>query len=306
MVKGNNIYFYLRQPRRQLQCYADCLDSMIMSTHPSSPEYEYLNTCRITVESIQAKAERMARDVKQRVEALKLGEKLTCAPGESYNLQLNDPRRRIYYHGELKHQPENKSVISIAKRAGRRRRKVHIFILDHVLLMTELVENENNNNDDDDDHFRHSPSFYIKARPLPLQMLAVLTQSQQQQQQQDSESSSVNVSTSSSSGSSSIAGFLSAHMCFPYYHHSSGKQKVTFIHRGRVDLDKQRYQHTFTVGSAQEIEKCLGALEDAKIQRKQCSPGVFQLSTLDDTSFRISSDNWDEIDNVNCTVPIGK
>lgn len=153
-----------------------------------------------------------------------------------------------------------------AKRAGRRRRKVHIFILDHVLLMTELVENENNNNDDDD-HFRHSPSFYIKARQLPLQMLAVLTQSQQQQ---DSESCSVNVSTSSSSGSSSIAGFLSAHMCFPYYHHSSGKQKVTFIHRGRVDLDKQRYQHTFTVGSAQEIEKCLGALEDAKIQRKQC------------------------------------
>lgn len=145
----------LSHPQRQLLLYAEHIERLQQVTSPAHPDYALLDLCAQTVSRIEHESMDAMKETVERVSVLWLHDSLVCKePGEFYDLQLTNPERRILW--------ESKLLPSASSTGTSSRRPIHIYILDHVVLITKCGIGDN------------ATLHQICGQPIPLPMLQVL------------------------------------------------------------------------------------------------------------------------------------
>lgn len=144
---------FLLNPVTRMQRYPLLLKPIIKKTDEDHPDYAYLVRCNEVVSAIAAKSDAQAAVFEQHVEILKIDDMLISRQGESHDLQLKDPHRKLYHQGDLKRRSQG---IEMTERSD-----IHAFVFDHLFLMTKI--RKTNSGDE----------YRIWKRPIPLQMLFV-------------------------------------------------------------------------------------------------------------------------------------
>ncbi|KAI8384468.1 CNH domain-containing protein [Radiomyces spectabilis] len=147
---------------------------------------------------------------------------------------------------------------------------IHGFVFDHVLLMTKPRKTSN------------GEEYRIWKRPIPLQMLFV--------QGSNDYFGSTSKSQLSSASSSHMMQSMASNVSLTLHHLGQ---------RGGV--------YNFACSSVEEKQAWIKAIEDAKaaLRKRQGENDVFELRTLDDSSFRYvgSTGSANGHGRVNCSVP---
>ncbi|KAI9266632.1 CNH domain-containing protein [Phascolomyces articulosus] len=143
---------FLLRPVMRLQRYPLLLSAIIKKTDKESEEYEILMKCKDMVADVAKLCDTLSVSVKNRVEILTLNGALTCRQGESYDLKLTDPQRKIYFRGDLK---RDNSTLEVSEKY------IHVVVLDHIVLLTKARKTS------------ESTEYKIWRRPIPIQMLFV-------------------------------------------------------------------------------------------------------------------------------------
>lgn len=138
---------YLLRPVIRVQRYSLLINAILKKTDEDDPDYENLKEAVKLVEDIAAYCDQLSESTKNRVEILKLNDSLTCRQGESYDLKLNDPNRRIYFRSKLRKLESSTQI--------------DVIVLDHIVLLTKPRQ------------VRDGTEHLIWRQPIPLQMLYV-------------------------------------------------------------------------------------------------------------------------------------
>lgn len=145
----------LSHPQRQLLLYSEHIQRLQQVTSPAHPDYAFLNLCAQIVNRIEHESMQAMKETIERVSVLWLHDSLVCTePGEFYDLQLTNPERRILW--------ESKLLPSASSTGTSSKRPIHIYILDHVVLITKCGIGDN------------ATLHEICGQPIPLPMLQVI------------------------------------------------------------------------------------------------------------------------------------
>ncbi|KAL0142361.1 CNH domain-containing protein [Mucor lusitanicus] len=267
---------FLLNPVTRMQRYPLLLDAILKKTDEDHPDHTYLSKCLDMVKKVATQSDTLAAIFKKRVEILEINDMITFKQGEFQDLQLTDPHRRLYYQGDLKRRSNG---IEVTEKSD-----IHLFIFDHMVLMTKARKSTAGSTVDE---------YRVWRRPIPLQMLHVGSASDNSLHHTSSTSSS----TTRHLLSTTTTGYLHGSSSYS----SAGYVPLTFHHlgqRGGV------YAFSCTVD---EKQKWITAIDEAKSSlKKRLGEDVYDLITLDDTSFRYvaaASSGSAKHGKVNCTVP---
>ncbi|CAO3589804.1 unnamed protein product [Absidia cylindrospora] len=263
---------FLLNPVTRMQRYKLLLSAVLKKTDEDHEDYAYLNRCIEMIGQVAAKADAQTAATEKRVEILQIDDSLTFKQGESYEVQLVDPHRKLHHRGELKRKPTN---VDVSEKSD-----IHAFVFDHVFLMTK--HRKTNTGDE----------YRVWKRPIPLQMLFV-----QGSGDYGGGSSTTRIP---SMGGTPMAGMVgvgsSANTA------AGGAIPLTLYHLGQ-----RGGVYTFFCSTLDEKQQWVKAIEDAKatLKRRQGDSYVFELRTLDDSSFRFisSATTSGGQGKVTCSVP---
>lgn len=147
----------LSHPQKQLFLYTEHIERLQHVTNPAHPDYALLEVCAQTVERIRDESTQAMKETIDRVAVLWLHDSLVCKePGEFYDLQLTSPERRILWESKLF------SSTSASSATTNNRKFIHIYILDHVVLITKCGIGDS------------ATLHQICGQPIPLPMLQVI------------------------------------------------------------------------------------------------------------------------------------
>lgn len=146
---------FLLRPVMRIARYPLLLQALIKKTDEDDPEYETLQECYNIISEVAAFCDQLAAGVKTRVEILLLNSALTCRQGESYDLKLTDPQRKIYYRGDLRRENSKLDVLEVHEKY------IHMIVFDHIVLLTKARKTSD------------GTQYKIWRRPIPLQMLHI-------------------------------------------------------------------------------------------------------------------------------------
>ncbi|KAK4519118.1 uncharacterized protein ATC70_009349 [Mucor velutinosus] len=268
---------FLLNPVTRMQRYPLLLDAILKKTDEDHPDHTYLSKCLDMVKKVATQSDALAEIFKKRVEILEINDMITFKQGEFQDLQLTGPHRRLYYQGDIKRRSNG---IEVTEKSD-----IHLFIFDHMVLMTKARKSTASSNTVDE--------YRVWRRPIPLQMLHVGGASDSSL----SHTSSASSSTTRNLLATTTTGYL--HGASSYS--SAGYVPLTFHHLGQ-----RGGVYTFSC-SVDEKQKWIAAIEEAKSSlKKRLGEDVYDLITLDDTSFRYvaaASSGSTKHGKVNCTVP---
>ncbi|ORZ21220.1 CNH domain-domain-containing protein [Absidia repens] len=249
---------FLLNPVTRMQRYKLLLSAVLKKTDQDHADYAYLNRCIEMIGQVAAKADAQTAITEKRVEILKIDGALTFKQGESYDVQLGDTQhRKLYHRGEMKRKPTN---IEVSEKSD-----IHAFVFDHLMLMTK--------------HRKTSAGdeYRIWKRPIPLQMLFIQGAgnfgSMSRVPSLGGSTADVMTAGTGGGGGMNTGGTGST---IPLTLHHLG-------HRGRI--------YTFFCSTLEEKQQWVDAIEEAKAaqKRRQGDSYLFELRTLDDSSFRFIS-----------------
>ncbi|KAG2232198.1 hypothetical protein INT48_004126 [Thamnidium elegans] len=265
---------FLLNPVTRMQRYPLLVEAILKKTDRDHPDHTYLTRCLDMVKKVASQSDTLAEVFKKRVQILEMNDRITFKQGEFQNLQLTDPHRRLYYQGDLKRRSNG---IEVTEKSD-----IRTFLFDHLLLMTKVRKSTNNA------AVAHPIEVYrVWKNPIPLQMLHVVT---------NDTVSHHSSSTARSLLSNTTTGYLHvSSLSFPY-----GLVPLTFYHLG-----KRGGVYSFSC-LLEERQKWVGAIEEAKtLMKKRSGEDVYEVITLDDTSFRTvaAASSSTKQGKVNCTVP---
>ena len=146
---------FLLRPVMRIARYPLLLQALIKQTDKDDPEYETLQECYKIITEVATFCDQLAAGVKTRVEILLLNSALTCRQGESYDLKLTDPQRKIYYRGDLRRENSKLDVLEVHEKY------IHMIVFDHIVLLTKARKTSD------------GTQYKIWRRPIPLQMLHI-------------------------------------------------------------------------------------------------------------------------------------
>lgn len=273
---------FLLNPVTRMQRYPLLLDAILKKTDEDHPDHTYLSKCLDMVKKVAMQSDSLADIFKKRVEILEINDMMTFKQGEFQDLQLTDPHRRLYYQGDIK---RRSNAIEVTEKSD-----IHLFIFDHMLLMTKARKSTASSSNTTVDEYR------VWRRPIPLQMLHVGSVSD----------SSLN---HTSSTSSSTTRNLLATTTTGYLHGSSSYSSAGYVPLTFHHLGQRGGVYTFSC-TVDEKQRWITAIDEAKSSlKKRLGEDVYDLITLDDASFRYvaaASSGSAKHGKVNCTVPFGK
>lgn len=275
---------FLLNPVTRMQRYPLLLDAILKKTDKEHPDYTYLTKCLDMVKKVATQSDTLAEIFKKRVEILEINDLITFKQGEFQDLQLTDPHRRLYYQGNIKRRSNG---IEVTEKSD-----IHLFIFDHMVLMTKARKSTASSNTVDE--------YRVWRRPIPLQMLYVGGGGSEH---------SLNHTSSTASSSSTTRSLLATTTTSYYLHSSSSYASTGYVPLTFHHLGQRGGVYTFSC-TLDEKQKWIKAIEDAKSSlKKRLGEDVYDLITLDDTSFRYvaaASSGSTKHGKVNCTVPFGK
>lgn len=270
---------FLLNPVTRMQRYPLLIEAVLKNTERGHPDHTYLTRCLDMVKKVASQSDTLAEVFKKRVQILEINDKITFKQGEFQNLQLTDPHRKLYYQGDIKRRSNG---IEVTEKSD-----IRTFLFDHQVLMTKVRKSTGNAAA----VAQHPVEIYrVWRNPIPLQMLHVVT----------SDTVSHNASsTARSLLSNTTTGYLHvSSLSFPY-----GLVPLTFYHLG-----KRGGVYSFSC-TFDERQKWVSAIEEAKSSmKKKTGEDVYEVITLDDTSFRTvaAANSSTKQGKVNCTVPFCK
>ncbi|KAI7887930.1 CNH domain-containing protein [Mucor mucedo] len=258
---------FLLNPVTRMQRYPLLISAILKKTDKEHPDHAYLVKCLDMVKKVAFQCDALAELFKKRVEILRINDMITFKQGEFQDLQLTDPQRRLYYQGDIKRRSNG---IEVTEKSD-----IHIFVFDHLLLMTKLRKSAS-----------VTDVYRVWRRPIPLQMLYIGTAN---------DTTIHATSTTRNLLSNSTTGYLHG-SSFSY----SGFVPLTLHHLGQ-----RGGVYTFSC-LPEEKQKWIVAIDEAKTAlKKRLGENVYDVITLDDTSFRsVALPNTTvKQGKVNCTVP---
>ncbi|KAI9314751.1 CNH domain-containing protein [Dichotomocladium elegans] len=146
---------FLMSPVTRMQRYPLLLHAIIKKTDEGNIDRKYLVNCKEVIHNIAMRSDMQTAYTKQRVEILKINDMISTKPGESHDLELTEPNRRLYYRGDLKRRGQG---IEVTEKSD-----IHAFVFDHRFVMTKQQRKGNNGDD-----------FRLWKTPIELQLLFVL------------------------------------------------------------------------------------------------------------------------------------
>lgn len=262
---------FLLNPVTRLQRYPLLLSAILKKTDADHPDYTYLSKCLDMVKKVASQSDTMAEIFKRRVEILNINDLITFKQGEYQDLQLTDPHRRLYHQGDVKRRSNG---IEMTEKAD-----IHIFIFDHMVLMTKprraTAVSSAGSGPISVEEYR------VWRKPIPLQMLKV-----------------GGANDFGSPGPTSTRTYL----------HGSSYTSPNLLPLTLNHLGKKGGVYTFLC-SSDEKQKWVTSIEEAKtLMKKRMGEDVYDIITLDDTSFRYvaAQSGSAKQGKVNCTVPFSK
>lgn len=261
---------FLLNPVTRMQRYPLLINAILKKTDKEHPDHAYLVKCLDMVKRVASQCDALADLFKKRVEILRINDMLTFKQGEFQDLQLTDPHRKLYYQGDIKRRSNG---IEVTEKSD-----IHMFVFDHLLLMTKLRKSAS-----------ATDVYRVWRKPIPLQMLYIGTAN---------DMSMHATSTTRNLLSNTTTGYL----------HGTSPSYNTFVplilhhlgHRGGI--------YTFYCSTEEKL-KWITAIDEAKTAlKKRLGENVYDVITLDDTSFRSVAlpNTTAKQGKVNCTVPFGK
>lgn len=264
---------FLLNPVTRMQRYPLLLTAILKKTDKDHPDFPYLTKCLEMTKKVASQSDCLSEVFKKRVQILEINDRITFKPGESYNLQLTDPHRKIYYQGSIK----RRSIgIEVTEKSD-----IHIFIFDHLILMTKLRKTTHTDG-------KTALTYRVWRKPIPLYMLHVVT------------NDVITYNPSRTLLSNTTTSYLhGASNSFPF-----GLVPLTLHHLGR-----KGGIYLFSC-LPEERQKWVSAIEEAtSSMKKRLGEDVFDVITLDDSSFRTvatASGGTGKQGKVNCTAPFCK
>lgn len=262
---------FLLNPVTRMQRYPLLISAVLKKTDKEHPDHTYLVKCLDMVKKVATQSDTLAELFKKRVQILEINDMITFKQGEFQDLQLTDPHRKLYFQGYIKRRSNG---IEVTEKSD-----IHIFIFDHLVLMTKLRKSAT-----------ATDEYRVWRRPIPLQMLHVGT---------SNDTSTHATYTTRNLLSNTTTGYLHG----PSSYSSMGLIPLSLLHLGQ-----RGGIYTFLC-SAEEKQKWITAIDESKAAlKKRLGENVYDVITLDDTSFRsvATPNSATKQGKVNCTVPFSK
>ncbi|ORX47229.1 hypothetical protein DM01DRAFT_1339245 [Hesseltinella vesiculosa] len=139
---------FLVTPAQRIGRFMLLLEAVLKKTNEDHEDYPFLTRCIDMARPVAARINQLKLTTDQRVEILQINDSMEFKQGESYNLNLTDPHRKLLHSGELKRQDRSDSI--------------HAFVFDHMFVMAKVRTTSNN-----------AVEYRVWKRPVPLQMLIV-------------------------------------------------------------------------------------------------------------------------------------
>jgi hypothetical protein len=146
------IWHYLLSPVTRMQRYPLLIEALLKKTPEDHPDHVFLTRSYDIIRSVATKADNAATHIKKRLAILDIRDRISFKQGELYDLQLNDPNRRLYHKGMLK---RRSGALDVDKN------DVFAFVFDHMLVMTKVRKTST------------GEEYRIWRKPIPLQLLVV-------------------------------------------------------------------------------------------------------------------------------------
>ncbi|KAI8062119.1 CNH domain-containing protein [Gongronella butleri] len=138
---------FLVTPALRMGRFQLLLEAVLKKTDKDHHDYTFLTRCIDMTGQVASKVNALKDATDQRVEILRINDALDFKQGESYNLRLTDPHRKLYHSGELKRQSDRSDIFA--------------YVFDHMLIMTKVRKTNN------------GEEYRVWKRPIPMQMLIV-------------------------------------------------------------------------------------------------------------------------------------
>lgn len=146
------IWHYLLSPVTRMQRYPLLIETLLKKTPKDHEDHVFLTRSHDIIHSVATKADNSANHIKKYLAILHIQDSISFKQGESYDLQLKDPNRRLYHKGILK---RRSGALDVDKN------DVFAFVFDHMLVLTKVRKTNT------------GEEYRIWRKPIPLQLLVV-------------------------------------------------------------------------------------------------------------------------------------
>ncbi|KAI9281061.1 CNH domain-containing protein [Sporodiniella umbellata] len=270
-------------PVTRLQRYSLLLGAVLKKTPEDHPDKTHLAACMEIVKDVASRVDEATVKTKNTLRIYEIEQRIRFKPGEEqYKLDLLKDGRRLITEGVL----SRKSHLVVETI------EMHVFLFDHMLLMTKAKKAANNSKD---------VEYVVSKPPIPMNLLHI---------QEATEGFSIGLRTMSSTASSTSASALlsptsnihngssSAASSLPF---GGSQYPILIQHLGRRGADYMLYAE-----SASSRLEWKERVVEAKAMMEESQPDkqVFEIRSLSDTTFGTSTaSSSHNHGKVICTVP---
>lgn len=258
-------------PVTRLQRYSLLLGAVLKKTPDDNPDKEYLTQCIEIIKQVAEKMDQGTLVTKNTLRILEIEARIRFKPDEHHQLDLSKPGRKLLKEGIL----TRKSHIGVETV------ELHVFIFDHLLLMTKVKKSPTKEGD---------VEYQISKKPIPMELL---------QMQEATEGFSIGLRNMSSTYTNTSLG--SPTSTLPSSSPFGTSYPIMFQHLGRHGADYLLYAESAAarVEWKEKLVEAKAMKEMADIDKR-----IFEIRSLSDTTFAGSqASNGHNHGKVTCTVP---
>ncbi|CAG8674479.1 4783_t:CDS:2, partial [Acaulospora colombiana] len=253
---------FIQRPTTRLQRYTLFLEQIIKHTSDDNPDKGLLEGALQTIRNICKESDNRVHEAEQRLRILDLEMKLMKKNGDPCTeLKLMDINRQLLFKGDL----YKKSATRLEWL------ELHVFLFDHYLVMTKRKKGADG-----------EIKYIVSKKPIPLEMLIIDASSDGSQARTPSFPAvgRKKTPTSQALGGTQLVTNLEGADNRPNY----SNNQLTIEHVGR-----NGGQHQLFADSANTRKMWKEKIQEAqtKLQLKESNTHVFELFTLNDTTFRL-------------------
>ncbi|KAG1380030.1 hypothetical protein G6F61_004423 [Rhizopus arrhizus] len=266
-------------PVTRLQRYSLLLGAVLKKTPGDNPDKTNIATCIDIIKDVATKVDEATVGTKNTLRVYEIEQRIRFKPGEPHELDLLKSGRKLFMEGVL----SRKSHLVVETI------ELHVFLFDHLLLMTKVKKAPNKSDD---------VEYVVSKHPIPMELLHI---------QEATEGFSIGLRTMSSTANSTFASSLlsptnnGSFANAPSLPFGSNQYPILIQHLGRHGADYMLYAENAAARLEwkEKVVEAKAMLEMANLDKR-----VFEIRSLSDTTFGgTNAPNSHNHGKVTCTVP---